>query len=191
MQIKITGKHIDTGEALREHVENNIEASISKYFERGAETNIIFSKQGHFFRADCTIHLDSGLLIKSSADNDDIYTCFDTALQKAEKQLRRYKRRLKNHHIQGGKRVDQLNATSRIIAPEPENEELPEEWSPITIAENSISVPELSVSEAVMQMEISHEDFLIFRNGSHGRLNIVHCRPDGNIGWIDPEENAN
>ena len=99
MQIKITGKHIDTGEALRNHVENNIEASISKYFERGAETNIIFSKQGHFFRADCTIHLDSGLLIKSSGDNDDIYACFDTALQKAEKQLRRYKRRLKNHHI--------------------------------------------------------------------------------------------
>lgn len=97
---------------------------------------------------------------------------------------------MKNHHIHGGKRVEQLNATARIIAPEPENEELPEEWSPITIAEDSISVPELSVSEAVMQMEISHEDFLIFRNGSHGRLNIVHRRPDGNIGWIDPEENA-
>ena len=128
MKIKITGKHLDTGEALRNHVENNIEASISKYFERGAETNIIFSKQGHFFRADCTIHLDSGLLIKSSGDNDDIYACFDTALQKAEKQLRRYKRRLKNHHIQGGKRVERLNATARNTNINTQQSLWPEIW---------------------------------------------------------------
>lgn len=190
MQIKITGKNIDTGEALKTHVENNIAASISKYFERSAETNVVFSKQGHLFRADCTIHLDSGLIIKAGGENDDIYSSFDAALLKAEKQLRRYKRRLKNHHVQGGKRVAQLSATARVIAPEPENEELPEEWLPITIAEDSISVPELTVSEAVMQMEISHESFLIFKNSSHGQLNIVHRRPDGNIGWIDPEGNA-
>lgn len=189
MQIKITGKHLDTGEALRSYVEEALEASINKYFERGAETAIIFSKQGHMFNADCSVHLDSGLHIKARGEGNDIYVSFDNALTKTEKQLRRYKRRLKNHHSKADKKVMHETAVTRILEAEPEDTELPEEWQPITIAEDNINVPELSVSEAVMQMELTHEDFLIFRNAGHGRLNIVHRRSDGNIGWIDQGEN--
>ena len=190
MRYQISGKQIDIGMALQQHVKGEIDDVVSKYAERPTDAIVVFSKSGHEFVCEATIHLSTGLTAQARSHENEIYASFDNCAAKMEKQLRRYKRRLKNHHIQGGKRVERLNATARIIAPEPENEELPEEWSPITIAEDSISVPELSVSEAVMQMEISHEDFLIFRNGSHGRLNIVHRRPDGNIGWIDPEENA-
>ncbi len=186
MQIQITGKHIETGEALRKHVETQLEAGISKYFERGAEVLVTFSKQGHGFRTDCTVHLDSGLRAQASSDDTDIYAGFDQALTKMEKQLRRYKRRLKNHHSKAAaKELPPIIA--RTLAPEPEDGELPEEYQAITIAENAIELPCLSVSEAVMQMELTHADYLIFRSGIHGTMNIVHRREDGNIGWLDPQ----
>ena len=98
MQIQIIGKQIETGDALRTHVEQQVEASIQKYFDRGAQVNITFSKQGHIFRANCHVHLDSGLQIQASGEDSDIYASFDKGMIKIEKQLRRYKRRLKNHH---------------------------------------------------------------------------------------------
>jgi len=98
MQIQIIGKQIETGEALRAHVENHVEAGIEKYFDRGAQVTITFSKQGHVFRANCLVHLDSGLQIQASGEDSDIYASFDKSMVKIEKQLRRYKRRLKNHH---------------------------------------------------------------------------------------------
>ncbi len=202
MQIQITGKHIETGDALRAHVETQVEAGISKYFERGAEVHITFSKQGHSFRTDCTVHLDSGLRVQASADEGDVYVCFEQALQKVEKQLRRYKRRLKNHHAKTALKeieqdFEQGNAAAqmlaRTLAAEPQDEELPEEYQAVTIAEQLIDIPRLSVSEAVMRMELADADFLIFRTPkSDARpdegINIVHRRDDGHIGWLDTSQ---
>ena len=198
MQIQITGKHIETGDALRAHVETQVEAGISKYFERGAEVHVTFSKQGHSFRTDCTVHLDSGLRVQASADEGDVYACFEQALQKVEKQLRRYKRRLKNHHAKTALKemeqdfeqgLEQGNAAAqmlaRTLAAEPDDEELPEEYQAVTIAEQLVDIPRLSVSEAVMRMELADADFLIFRAISHDGINIVHRRDDGHIGWLD------
>ncbi len=186
MQIQITGKHIETGDALRKHVEEQVEAGISKYFERGAEVNVTFSKQGHAFRSDCIVHLDSGLRVQASGDDTDVYACFEKGLVKIEKQLRRYKRRLKNHHAdKAGRQILNQMATEHTLASEPDDSELPEEYQPVTVAETPVNVPKLSVSDAVMQMELAHIPFLIFRNAAHGNINIVHRRDDGHIGWID------
>lgn len=191
MQIQITGKHLETGDTLRKHVEEQLEAGISKYFERGAEVNITFSKQGNAFRADCIVHLDSGLRAQASGDDADVYASFEKALVKIEKQLRRYKRRLKNHHAnKSGQQVLNQMAMEHAIAPEPDEGELPEEYQPVTIAETPLNVPRLSVSEAIMQMEMAHSPFLIFRNAAHDTINIVHRREDGNIGWIDMPKDA-
>lgn len=191
MQIQITGKHLETGDALREHVEQQVEAGISKYFERGVEVNITFSKEGHAFRSDCTVHLDSGLRVQATGDDMDVYASFEKGLVKIEKQLRRYKRRLKNHHAnKTGRQILNQMAMEHTLAPEPDDGELPEEYQPVTVAETPVNVPKLSVSEAVMQMELAHAPFLIFRNAAHDTINIVHRRGDGNIGWIDVPKDA-
>lgn len=186
MQIQITGKHLETGDALRAHVETQLAAGISKYFERGAEVHVTFSKQGHAYRTDCTVHLDSGLRAQAHSDDTDIYAGFDQALTKMEKQLRRYKRRLKNHHAKSALK-DLPPVMARTLQAEPDEGELPEDYQPVTIAESAVELPVLSVSEAVMQMELTHAEYLVFRSAVHGGVNVVHRRTDGHIGWIDPE----
>ena len=183
MKINITGRHMETGAALKAHVEHRLEDAVSKYFERSADVSVTFSKQGHEFRAACAMHLDSGLYLHASGADSDVYASFDQSVGKIEKQLRRYKRRLKNHHDQ--KRLAApLQAPEKIFAPEPVDE-APAEFTPVVIAESQRQVRQLSVSEAVMQLELGEEDFVLFKGASGDALNIVHKRHDGNIGWLE------
>ncbi|MGC6534278.1 MAG: ribosome hibernation-promoting factor, HPF/YfiA family [Parvibaculales bacterium] len=183
MTIHITGRQMETGAALQEHVESRLHEAVSKYFDRSADINVTFSKQGHQFEAACALHLDSGLYLHATGSDGDVYVSFDQSVHKIEKQLRRYKRRLKSHSDQQRLNEALSHAPEKIIAPET-GDEAPEEFTPVVIAENNKPVPQLSVSEAVMQLEVGAHDFVLFKT-PRNVLNMVYRRDDNNIGWLE------
>lgn len=186
MQIKVTGKNLDIGTALRAHVEDRLNQLKQKYFEGTVHAHVTVEKQRIGFHTDCALHLATGLVLQSEGQAGEAHPSFDDAAAHLEKQLRRYKRRLKDHHKSRREPVRMMEAASYVISPAPEEEAETAGLNPVVIAETGITVPELSVGEAVMQLDISSGPFVLFRNGGHGGLNIVYRRPDGNIGWVDP-----
>lgn len=187
MRTQITGKQIDIGAALQEHVTESISDIVAKYAGRPTDANIVFSKNAHEHVCEIVVHLSTGLTASAKGQAVDIYASFDAAGQKMEKQLRRYKRRLKDHHKDRTEPVEILGGASYILAAgdHPEDAE-PSSLQPVIIAEMETKVPSLSVGEAVMQMELAGSAVLVFKNEKSGRTNVVYHREDGNIGWIDP-----
>ena len=187
MRYQISGKHIDVGDALKTHVEQELQSVIEKYAERPTDAQIIFSKISSEFACEATVHLSTGLTAQAKAQAHEIYAAFDQCNEKMEKQLRRYKRRLKDHHRARSVPVELAGASSYILASEKEGEDSePESLQPIIVAEMETKIPSLSVGEAVMQMELAGVPVLVFRNEGKNGLNVVYRRDDGNIGWIDP-----
>jgi ribosomal subunit interface protein len=188
MQIQTNGKQIDVGDALRTHVEERLTAAAGKYADRATAAAVTFSRDGFGFKADAQIHLPTGLFAQASGAAADIYAAFDGCVERLEKQLRRYKRRLKDHHAARSAPVEADAAPAYVIAGGEEHADAPEPASlePLIVAEMTMDIKTLSVGEAVMQMEIAHAPFLMFRNQRHGGLNVVFRREDGNIGWVDP-----
>ncbi|MEL6101096.1 MAG: ribosome-associated translation inhibitor RaiA [Pseudomonadota bacterium] len=187
MRYQISGKQIDIGEALQTHVRTDLDTVVEKYAERPTDATIVFSKSGHEFVCEATVHLSTGLTAQAKAHAPEIYAAFDTCCEKMEKQLRRYKRRLKDHHRSRAEPVELYGAASYILAAndEPGDSE-PESLQPMIVAEMETQIPSLSVGEAVMQMELAGAPVLVFRNEGKNGLNVVYRRDDGNIGWIDP-----
>ncbi|MFK7837619.1 MAG: ribosome-associated translation inhibitor RaiA [Sulfitobacter sp.] len=187
MRYQISGKQIDIGDALQTHVKEELGASVAKYAERPTDAQVVFSKSGHEFVCEATVHLSTGLTASAKAHNNDIYGAFDGCNEKMEKQLRRYKRRLKDHHKDRVEPVELLGASSYILASDGDSEaQEPETLQPMIIAEMQTKIATLSVGEAVMQMELAGAPVLVFRNEGKEGLNVVYRREDGNIGWIDP-----
>ncbi|MDR9395136.1 ribosome hibernation-promoting factor, HPF/YfiA family [Roseovarius sp. SYSU LYC5161] len=187
MRYQISGKQIDVGQALQTHVEDELGAAVAKYAERPTDAHVIFSKNASEFVCEAIVHLSTGLTAQASAKSHEIYSAFDGCCEKMEKQLRRYKRRLKDHHRERVAPVELSGASSYILATETEGEESePESLQPIIVAEMETQIPSLSVGEAVMQMELAGAPVLVFRNEGKEGLNVVYRRDDGNIGWIDP-----
>lgn len=189
MHIQVNGKQIDIGVALRQHVEERLADRVFKYFDRPVDSQVTFAKDGHEFRADCAVHLNTGMNLLSHGKSTDIYGSFDLAVDRLEKRLRRYKSRLKDHHNRAGQSPS-FEAPSYVIAGHGEQEEESEQLQPVIIAEETAHVRTCSVGEAVMQMDLAEAPVVLFKNSGHGRLNIVYRRPDGHIGWIDPEPDA-
>ena len=189
MRYQITGKHIDIGAALQTHVKDELGAVVSKYAERPTDANIIFSKSAHEFVCEATVHLSTGLTAQAKAHATEIYAAFDDCSAKMEKQLRRYKRRLKDHHKDRNEPVEVFGAASYILAASEDGADVqePETLQPMIIAEMETQIPRLSVGEAVMQMELAGAPVLVFRPEGQESVNGVYRRDDGNIGWIDPE----
>lgn len=185
MRIQINGKHIDVGEALSTHVETRLEEAVGKYSERPVEANVTFSKDRHEFLCDISVHLSTGLNAQAKGRAGDIYDSFEGAVEHLETQLRRYKRRLKDHHKDRIDPIETIGAPSYVLAASTDSEDEPD-LQPVIVAEMETKVQTLSVGEAVMQMELAGAEMLVFRNVSHGGVNVVHTRNDGNIGWIDP-----
>ena len=185
MDISIQGKHVDVGDALHTHAKNNLDHTVTKYFNRALNASITFSKEGHAFRADISVHAGRGLSMQGSATNDDAYAAFDLSLERIAKQLRRYKRRLNDHHK--GTQEEPLVVQQFVIAPDQEDE-IPEDAQPVIIAEMPHEISSLTVSEAVMRMDLADAPLVMFSNRAHGGINVVYRRADGNIGWIDPSE---
>jgi ribosomal subunit interface protein len=191
MQLHISGRHVDLGNAFQEHVEKRLSDGLSKYLDRIVSMDVVVSKEAHHqFRVD--IHgntgTHSGVTIKSQGGAGEIYAAFDDAATKAEKQLRRYKRRIKGHHAEGGDKESRA-ATARkyVLKPEAHDGELEEKGAPAVIAEKSTDIERLSVSDAVMKMDLADLPALMFVNKGNGRLNVIYRRVDGNISWVDPE----
>ncbi|SCZ70062.1 ribosome hibernation-promoting factor, HPF/YfiA family [Epibacterium ulvae] len=187
MRYKISGKQIDIGEALQIHVQSELGEVVGKYAERPTDANVVFSRSAHEYVCEATVHLSTGLTAQAKAHATEIYAAFDSCNEKMEKQLRRYKRRLKDHHRERSEPVELLGASSYILASEDkEAVSEPETLQPIIVAEMEAKIPSLSVGEAVMQMELAGAPVLVFKNESKDSLNVVYRRDDGNIGWIDP-----
>ncbi|EKE43343.1 SSU ribosomal protein S30P [Oceaniovalibus guishaninsula JLT2003] len=188
MRYQISGKQIDIGEALQTHVQTEIEEVIAKYPGRPTEAIVVFSRDAHEYCCEAVVRLSTGLTVQATAKATEIYAAFDACNAKMEKQLRRYKRRLKDHHRDRSQPVELFAGASYILAAsEDADAEEPETLQPIIIAEMEAQVPSLSVGEAVMQMELAGAPVLVFRNEKQDRgINIVYRRDDGNIGWIDP-----
>jgi ribosomal subunit interface protein len=187
MKVVVTGKQLDAGDALRSHVEQSLQNSVKKYFSQTIEAHVTFSREAHMFRADCSVLVGQGLTLQTQAEAGDIYAAFDNSAEKLEKRLRRYKRRLTNHHKEKNNHGEPLEAASYVLAVEDDAAPEPETLQPLIIAEMSMEIPEATVGEAVMRMDLADVSTLMFRNRAHGGLNVVYRRPDGNIGWIDPQ----
>ncbi|MGK7650884.1 ribosome hibernation-promoting factor, HPF/YfiA family [Roseovarius sp. B08] len=187
MRYQISGKQIDVGQALQTHVENELNSIVEKYAERPTDAHVIFSKSASEFVCEATVHLSTGMTATAKANAHEIYAAFDGCSDKLEKQLRRYKRRLKDHHRDRAEPIELSQASAYILASESEGEESePESLQPVIVAEMEHPIPSLSVGEAVMQMELAGAPVLVFRNEGKNGLNVVYRRDDGNIGWIDP-----
>jgi len=187
MEISVKGKHVDVGEALRGHAESQLKSSVKKYFENALDSTVVFSKEGHGFRAEISVHAGRGMVMQGGADGNDAYGAFDGALGRIAKQLRRYKGRIRNHHQNGPSDEELITAQYSILANEGE-EELPEVSEPTIVAEMPHKIATLTVSEAVMRMDLAQVPVMMFRNRAHGGMNVVYRRDDGNIGWIDPSD---
>ena len=195
MQINISGKHMELGEAFQNHVEARLQEGISKYLDRINLLEVVATKEGHRVKVD--IHANTGtsshVVINGSAEGGDAYGAFDAASEKVEKQLRRYKRRLTNHHKARQSPEDliqSIQAKSYVLSAESDKEELSEDEAPVVIAERQMDIENLTVSEAVMKMDLANLPALMFNNSAHGRVNLVYRREDGNIAWVDPDEAA-
>ena len=188
MRYQISGKQIDIGEALTGHVKTELDAVTAKYAGRPTDALVVFSRSGHEFVSEITVHLSTGLTVQSKGHATEIYSAFDKGAERMAKQLRRYKRRLKDHHKERSQPVELLAASQYIVAPtEDSDEDDATSLAPTIIAEMETRVPTISVGEAVMQMELADASLLVFRNEKNGGINVVHRREDGNIGWIDPQ----
>ena len=190
MRYQISGRQIDIGDALQTHVRDELDGVVQKYAERPTDALIVFSKDAHEYVCEATVHLSTGLTAQAKAHATEIYAAFDKCAEKMEKQLRRYKRRLKDHHRERAQPVELLDAASYILAgsEDAEGGAEPESLQPMIIAEMETKIPSLSVGEAVMQMELAGAPVLVFRNEARSSaVNIVYRRDDGNIGWIDPK----
>ncbi|MGI9412471.1 MAG: ribosome hibernation-promoting factor, HPF/YfiA family [Hyphomicrobiales bacterium] len=186
MDVQITGKNIDIGDVLREQIAHRLENDVTKYFDGIVDGHVTVFKEASTFRSECTLHLSTGIVLQSEGQSVDAYESFDRAATRLEKRVRRYKRRLRDHHARRGSRpIEGFDAPYYVIAREDEASEEPEDLNPPIIAENISKIRELSVGEAVMQLELSEKPVIVFRNGVRGGINIVYRRADGNIGWID------
>jgi ribosomal subunit interface protein len=196
MTLRISGKSISIGEALRDRVSDRTEEVLRKYFDGNYSGHITLSKDGFGFRTDCALHLDSGITLEADSNAVDAYASADQALLMMEKRLRRYKSRLKDRsarkaYVASAALAEMdaptLDAPSYIIeAPASDGEDEVDGYSAVIIAEATTSLKRLSVSEAVMELDLTGAACMVFQHGSSGRVNIIYRRADGNVGWIDP-----
>jgi ribosomal subunit interface protein len=194
MRVQVSGKHIDVGESLRAKVGEDLTAAIGKYFERGGDAEVVVSRDGHSFRVDCMVNLASGQQLQSHALGGDAHMAFGQALAKVETRIRRYKRRLKSHTAAATAKAAETAALLVLRAPSEDTDD--DAWdsggsdgppAAMIIAETEAPLKTITVSMAVMELDLSGAQTIVFRNAAHGGLSVVYRRPDGNIGWIDPE----
>ncbi len=189
MTLRISGKNMDIGDALRSHVEARVEAALAKYFDGAVTGHVTIEPEGSGYRTDCVLHLATGVTLESTGTAMDAHAAFDQTAQRIEKRLRRHKRRLRDYS-QNGKAAEMMKASYSVIeAPfddTDEDAEMEGEFHPVVIHEETKSLKKLSVSEAVIELDLTGAPCLVFQHAGSARVNIVYRRTDGAIGWIDP-----
>ncbi|WP_444453703.1 ribosome hibernation-promoting factor, HPF/YfiA family [Rhodobacter capsulatus] len=187
MRYQISGKQLDVGEALQTHVKTELGETVDKYMQRPTDATVVFSRTSHEYVCEITVHLSTGLTASAAGRAGEVYAAFEACREKMDKQLRRHKRRLKDHHRERVTPVEFDAAGLYVLAAEDDETETDgDSLAPVIVAEMETKVPTISVGEAVMQMELSTKPLLVFRNEKHGGVNVVYRRDDGNVGWIDP-----
>ena len=188
MDIRVSGHQVDVGEAFPTHVETRLQQLAEKYFPRAISATVTLARdaRGHGFRLDSQVYLRQGVFLKAEASDFDPYVAFNFTLERLEKQLRRYKRRLKDHHNGLEREIMLSPAAHTVLQSTPEEQEV-EEGHPVIVAETQEHIPEVSVSDAVMLMDMRQTPALLFRNAGNGVLAMVYRRTDGNIGWVEPQ----
>ncbi|MET0258468.1 MAG: ribosome-associated translation inhibitor RaiA [Methylobacterium sp.] len=184
MGLRVTGRHMDVGEAFRTRIEERLDEQVGKYFDGNFSGSVVVSREASRYATDCTLHLDSGVYFQAAGESHDPESSFIEAMEKIEKRLRRYKRRLKDHKASAN--TSREVAYTVISAVPDEDEEVAEDFAPAVIAETSLIVGTMSVANAVMELDRRDSPVVVFKNGVTDEVNIVYRRPDGNIGWIDP-----
>ncbi len=193
MGLRVSGKNLDVGEAIRAQAEQRVGSALGKYYEGTFNGHVTVAKDGTGFRSDAVLHLSSGITLEASGSAHDAYQSLDRMVERMEKRLRRYKRRLKDHSGAAQERRVLTEMPSYVIAaPDEDAEEHADESGPANgvhpaiVAETTRNLHELSVGNAVSELDMTGAPVLVFRNAGNGRVNIVYRRRDGNIGWIDP-----
>ena len=190
MTLRVSGKNFDIGEAMRQHVQDRIGASVAKFFDGSVSGHIVIDHEGTGYRSDCTLHLTSGTSLHSEGRAHEPYASFEQAADRLEKRLRRYTQRLKAHHASGASHVETGMVADYVLEAPIDEAEHGAEFNPLIIAERTSSMKEMSVSGAVLELDVTGAQVLAFKHAGSGRVNLVFRRTDGNIGWIDPSEMA-
>jgi ribosomal subunit interface protein len=190
MKIQVTGKNVETSAAFQDYVNEKINGVLEKYVGLDLDGHVRLEKERGRFTTTCSIHLATGLNLEATGDGVDAYASTDVAMEHLEKRVRRYKRRLKNHHHGAAKQPfrSDMAPDYHVDLQDHETDGDGEGWDagPVIVAETQREVRELPVSAAVLQLDLTDEPFLVFRNAANGGINVVYRRKDGNIGWIDP-----
>ena len=187
MSFRISGRNMSLGEALTQRIEDRVADTVGKYFEGNYSGHATVEKEGSFFEADCMVHLDTGIVLQASAKAQDATAAFEQAADRIDKRLRRYKRKLRDHHGRGRQKgFEDVEAALTVMSTPPADEEVAEDYAPLVIAEGATSVRTQTVAMAVMQLEMMDDPVNVFRNAATGGVNIVYRRADGNVGWVDP-----
>jgi ribosomal subunit interface protein len=191
MTFRVSGKNLDIGDALRDRINIRIAEAVNKYFDGGYSGHLTLMRDGFGFRSECAIHLDSKITLHAEGMAPDAYVSADQTALRIEKRLRRYHRRLKDHRTERNEtraaNWAAVDAASYIIAaPEDQDEADAETFAPVIIAESTTTLKQLSVSDAVTELDLTGAPVLVFRHAAHGGVNIVYRRADGHFGWIDP-----
>lgn len=191
MSLRISGKHMDIGDALRSRIEGRIGDAIDKYFDGGFSGQVVVERAGSRFTADCMIHLDSGVALQATGQGQEAPVAFEAAAERIEKRLRRYKRRLKSHQTSNGNGASEdITYTVMEGFDEDLEEEVADDYAPAIVAESTVALRTMSVANAVVELDIKESPVVVFRNAGNNHVNVVYRRPDGNIGWIDSGSGA-
>lgn len=194
MQISVSGKQVSVEASLRDQVSSRLVETVEKYFDRPIDGTVVFSRDAGLTRADISVHVGRSIQLQGHATSEGALGAFDSAIERIGKRLRRHKRRLRDHHhSRPEKELESLTVPEYILAGGDEETEagLAEQAeggeAPVIVAEMTAEIETLSVSEAVMRMDLADLPAVVFRNSTHGGLNVVYRRHDGNLGWIDPD----
>ncbi len=191
MSFRVSGKNLDVGDALRQRVSERVAEAMGKYFDGGYSGHATLEREGFGFRTECAIHLDSKITLHAEGVAADAYASADQAALRIEKRLRRYHRRLKEHRPERLDGSGTRDAASYIIAaPEEESEVEIDGFTPVIIAESTTALKQLSVSDAVTELDMTGLPVIVFRHAVHGGINVVYRRIDGHFGWIDTQSGA-
>ena len=210
MQLSVNGRHLDIGDALRSHIEDSLTSIFGKYFGDAIDARVTMSQTNHLYHAQVNVHVGRGIHLAAEAEADRVYAAFDGAAERIAKRLRRYKRRLRDEKKHAQEPLDVTEgryyvlpgtAGDGAVAASAESGDA-DDWSEdasarepgagqsAVVAEMSYDIPSLSVSEAVMRLDLADAPAMMFRNAAHGGLNMIYRRTDGNVGWVDPQGNA-
>lgn len=193
MKVFVSGKQLDIGDAFRVHAEEMLLSVVEKYFGNALEGHVVLSRDAHLYRVDIAVHVGRNILVQGHSEANEPYPAFDAAAEHIGKRLRRYKRRLRTHHKRQNQSAAALEAQQYILAADgrEQGENLPNGDEPVIVAELTTPIDTMTVSEAVMRLDLADLPAMMFRNSAHGGLNMIYRRPDGNIGWVDPRGGEN